>query len=781
MGRSKKVILLIKVAGLSLGLFLIGVICAPRVQFDEPYSKVLYAQDGQLLGGKIAADGQWRFPNLDSVPSVYEQALLRFEDSRFHSHIGVDIRSILRATKQNLKEKRIVSGASTLTMQVCRMSRGNRPRNLTQKFIEVMMAIKLELTHSKSEILTLHASHAPYGGNVVGLEAASWRYYSKDPYKLSLGESALLSVLPNAPSLMHPGKNRQALKDKRDRLLKRLLDVGEITELDYDLALLEDIPERPTPLPRLAPHLLESTFSSKNDNYSLKTTIDTRTQEMAIQTTNFHSEIFQQSDIQNMGILILDTQSGEVLAYVGNVPDAQEQQDVDMVRANRSSGSVLKPILYAAAVDDGTISPTAMMKDVPIQFNGYRPLNYNKKFLGAIKADAALAKSLNVPAASLLKEYGVPRFINKLHSLNFKSITKPAEHYGLTLILGGAEVNLWDLTGAYATMGRVLYNFKNNQSRYYLTDLHPPTITKQNISDSTFAYDPDLFSSAAIHHTFSAMKKVSRPDEEGDWQAFEGIRNISWKTGTSFGHRDAWAVGVTPKYTVGVWVGNADGEGKHDLVGVKKAAPVLFDIFNKLDYPGHFEIPYDDLVKTKICRTTGFAAHRNCTEIDTTYQISSAQGHICPYHIKVHLDKEGNRVNSHCTPTSEMNLTSWLVLPADAAFYYAQTHPEYKAIPAYRKDCQPDQDARVMTVVYPKEKAKIYLPIAADGEQESALFKVAHQDPRAKLYWHLNDTYLGMTEGEHHMPVKASYGLQKITVIDNLGHQTEQAFEITGS
>ncbi len=781
MGRSKKIVLLKKVAGIGLVLFLLGVIFAPRVHFDEPYSKILYAQDGQLLGGKIAADGQWRFPNLDSIPSVYEQALLRFEDRRFHSHNGVDLRSILRAIKQNLKEKRIVSGASTLTMQVCRMSRGNKPRNLSQKLIEVMMAFKLELTHSKEEILSLHASHAPYGGNVVGLEAASWRYYGKDPYKLSLGEAALLSVLPNAPSLMHPGKNRQALKDKRDRLLERLLHTGDISDLDYELALLEAIPKRPTPLPRLAPHLLESTFDKRNENYRLKTTIDPNIQEMANQTANFHSQIFRQSDIQNMGILILDTQSGEVLAYVGNVPDAQEQKDVDMVRANRSSGSVLKPFLYAAAVDDGTISPTSMMKDVPMQFNGYRPLNYNKKFLGAIKADQALAKSLNVPAANLLHKYGVQRFINKLQSLGIKSIDRQAAHYGLTLILGGAEVNLWDLTGAYATMGRIIHNFKNNQSRYYAADLHPPTIIKKDVYNSTFTYDPDLFSAAAIHHTFSAMKKVSRPDEEGDWQAFEGIRNISWKTGTSFGHRDAWAVGVTPKYTVGIWVGNADGEGKHNLVGVKKAAPVLFDIFNKLAFPGQFEIPYDDLVQTKICRTTGFAAHRNCTEIDTTYQINSAQGHICPYHIKVHLDKEGKRVNSHCTPTSEINLTSWLVLPADAAYYYSQTHPEYKTIPAYRKDCQPDQATQVMTVVYPKDKSKIYLPIAADGEQESALFKVAHQDPRAKLYWHLNDTYLGMTEGEHHMPVKASYGIQKITVIDNLGHQTEQAFEITGS
>ena len=688
--------------------------------------------------------------------------------------------SISRAIKQNLKEKRIVSGASTLTMQVCRLSRGSKPRNFFQKIIEMFMSFKLELTKSKEEILAMHASYAPFGGNVVGLEAASWRYYSKSPEKLSLGESALLAVLPNAPSLMHPGKNRTALKEKRDRLLARLKDSETITSHDYELALLEPIPARPKALPRLAPHLLEEILSSTNDLNRALTTIDGDLQAMANQTAEFHSEIFKQSDIQNLAILILDTQTGSVLAYVGNAPQAEQEQDVNMITAKRSSGSVLKPFLFASALDDGILNPTGLVKDVPIQYSGYRPLNYNKKFLGAVKADEALAKSLNVPAVNLLQSYGIQKFINKTNELGISSINKSAGHYGLSLILGGAEVNLWELTGAYATMGRILYNFKNNQSRYYPQDNHSPQVLLKDKKDFGFEYEPNLFSAAAIHHTFTAMKKVNRPNEEGDWQAFEGVRNISWKTGTSYGHRDAWAVGVTPRYTVGVWVGNADGEGRHDLTGVKKAAPILFDVFNKLDFPGHFEIPYDDLVETKICRATGFAAHQNCTQIDTSYQIEHAASQLCPYHTVVHLNDKGQRVNSLCTSVSQMKLTSWLVLPADAAYYYAQRHPEYKPIPNYKSDCLPDEDEQVMSVIYPKPKAKIYLPVAANGKKESAVFKVAHLNPRAKLYWHINNTYLGMTEGQHQMPVKISAGLQNLIVIDNNGRQMEQSFEIIG-
>ena len=229
-----------------------------------------------------------------------------------------------------------------------------------------------------------------------------------------------------------------------------------------------------------------------------------------------------------------------------------------------------------------------------------------------------------------------------------------------------------------------------------------------------------------------------------------------------------------------MWVGNADGEGKHNLTGVTKAAPVLFDIFNKLDYPGHFETPYDDLVETKICRVTGYAAHQNCTVIDTTYQISTARSRLCPYHTKIALDHTGKRVNSLCTTISDLVMTSWMVLPADAAYYYAKRHPEYKPLPTYRSDCRPDKEVPVMSVIYPKKRAKIYLPVDSKGEQESAIFKVAHLNPRAKLYWHINNQYLGMTEGQHQMPVKVSPGLQNLIVIDNNGHQMEQHFEIIG-
>lgn len=762
-----------------LGFGLIAFAVIPTPNFDQPYSQVIYDKEGQLLGGQIAQDGQWRFPMLDSIPELFELALLTFEDKRFYKHHGIDLQSVVRALQQNFKAQKVVSGASTITMQVCRMSRGASSRSLTQKIIEMAMAIKAECLYSKAELLQLHVSHAPFGGNVVGLEAASWRYYSKPPEQLSLAESVMLAVLPNAPALIHPGRNRSALEQKRNRLLKSLLDQQKISQLDYELALLETIPERPKALPRLAPHLLHQVQRDQKGIAKTITTIDRNIQQDALRTAEIFSLEYQQSDIQNLAILVLDTQSGEVLAYVGNSAQTKAQHAVDMIQARRSSGSVLKPFLHAYALDDGLITPQGLVKDIPMHYNGYRPQNYNRTFAGAVKADEALAKSLNIPAVELLKRYDISRFITKLNQQGLTTINKSADHYGLSLILGSADVSLWQLTSAYAGLGRILERYKKEQSRYCATDIRAAHYLPRQKTNSNYSYEPTLISAAAIHHTFEAMQKLSRPNAEGDWESFSSSKKIAWKTGTSYGHRDAWAIGVSPRYTVGVWVGNADGEGKHSLVGVKRAAPVLFDVFNHLDYVGEFETPYDDLVQTVVCNHTGYTTTQHCTNKDTVYQITTAQAQSCPYHQSVHLDQEGYRVSGRCISPSQMQKESYMVLPADEAYYYRKNHPEYRKLPDFRKDCRTEEEL-VMRFIYPDKKAKIYLPKVGDGEKEAAIFKVAHQNPQSKLYWHLNDQYLGMTEGDHSMAIVGEAGAHELVLVDEDGNSVGRGFEIMG-
>ena len=751
--------------------------CLPSPLFNDSYSTVLNDNAGNLIGAKIAKDGQWRFPLIDSIPVSFENAITTFEDKRFRSHFGVDFLALGRAIIQNVKAGQVESGASTLTMQVIRLSRKGKPRTVYQKFIEMILATRLECSYSKNEILQLYSSHAPFGGNVVGLETASWRYFKKAPEKLSIAESAMLAVLPNAPSLIHLSKNRTRLIEKRNRLLQKMMAENLISKEDYELSLLERIPDSPYPLPTIASHLLEYT-NQKTPGKIIHSTIDKTIQKTINDIGNYHHSINAQSDIHNIAILILDTKSGNTLGYMGNASNSKHEASVDMIQANRSSGSVLKPFLYAHMLDEGKILPHTLVKDIPTQIQGYNPKNYNRKFSGATPADMALAMSLNVPAILLLQQYGVQPFIRRLNDVGLTTINKSADHYGLSLILGGAEVSLWELCGAYASLGRILIRFNEDNGKYSTHDIHKPSYIASAYEASDL-YKPKSLSAGSIYNTFKAMQNVLRPNEEGDWQQFESSRPIAWKTGTSYGHRDAWAVGISQDYTIGVWVGNADGEGKHGLVGVSKAGPVLFDVLNRLPGSNYFDEPVDDLIALATCGKSGYLASPYCTPIDTIYTtVQSQNADVCPYHKLIHLDSDQNRVSSKCESPSKMSHVGWFELPPSMAYYYRKQHPEYQKTPAFRLDCLQEASSDLMSFLYPSERAQIYLPVDIDGKRESAIFKATHQDPKSVLYWHLDDEYLGYTEENHSMRIQAEKGVHKVIIVDQLGNSIMQEFEI---
>lgn len=729
--------------------------CLPDPLFTDPYSIVLEDKNGALLGAKISEDGQWRFPMIDSVPKVWETAIIAYEDKRFKSHFGVDPLAIARALISNIKLGHVVSGASTLSMQVIRMSRKGKPRSIGQKIIEAIQALRLELRYSKDEILKLYASHAPFGGNVVGLEAAAWRYYYKAPALLSLSEAATLAVLPNAPGLIHPGRNRSALKKKRNKLLAQLHLEGHVDQMDYDLSLLEELPEKPYALPRLAPHYLEFVHRKTKSDSRKRSSIDGDFQRIVEEvTTSFHQS-YSADGIENIACVILNTQTGKPIAYLGNASRAKQESSVDMNQAKRSSGSVLKPLLYAHMLDEGLILPKTLLLDIPTQIQGYQPRNYHRGFDGAVAADLALSRSLNVPAIHSLKEYGVPRFLDRLRDHQFTTFNNNADYYGLSLILGGGEVTLYELAKVYAHLGGILLMEK----------------------------EEDVLSPGAIYLAFEAMQKVSRPDEEGQWEQFSSSRKMAWKTGTSYGHRDAWAVGVTPEYTIAVWVGNADGEGRNGLVGVKKAGPVLFDVLNRLPETTWFDLPADHLETVITCTKSGHLLGQHCTAPDTSLlPMKYQETRPCPYHKKVFLDKEGYLANNDCTPTYEMEAKTYFVLPPNQSYYYRTKDPDFNPIPSSNPKCQSsslEQDHLPLAFIYPTEAIDILLPIDMDGKQEKVIFKASHNDPKSSIHWHLDDKYLGVTEdGFHTMDIVADQGKHKILIIDQYGNEQVQLFNV---
>ncbi|HSQ35894.1 MAG TPA: transglycosylase domain-containing protein, partial [Candidatus Binatia bacterium] len=417
----------------------------PRRLFDSPVSPLLLAADGRLLDARLAVDEQWRFPRLMSVPQRYFQVLVQTEDRRFFVHPGVDLLAGARALVQNIRRRRIVSGGSTISMQVIRMARKNRGRTYLEKAREIILALRLERSFSKKEILNLYAANAPFGGNIVGIDAASWFYFGRSAEALSWAEAAFLAVLPNDPGLVTTARGRQALQKKRDALLHRLRQRRLLSGLEYSLALAEQVPAGPRPVPRLASHLLATLVAARPGERLFQSTLEPRLQETLLRIVRSEGEQLLNRNIRNLAALIIDNWQGTVVAYVGNVSrsrPAEHGQDIDLIQSPRSTGSILKPFLYAAMLQEGSLTPRTLVSDTRVHFSGYIPENFDRRFRGAVPARDALAWSLNIPAIRMLQAYGIPRFYNLLKKWGMTTLTRPPGGYGLTLILGGAEGTL---------------------------------------------------------------------------------------------------------------------------------------------------------------------------------------------------------------------------------------------------------------------------------------------------------------------------------------------------
>lgn len=766
----------------SLALAIVYYFCLPDKLFDEPYSTVLEARDNNLLSASIAADGQWRFPELNEVPDKFAIALVAYEDKRFFNHPGVDILSMGRAMQQNIAEGKIVSGGSTIDMQVIRLHRKETGRTVLEKVIESVLATRLQFRYSKKEILSLYASHAPFGGNVVGLEAACWRYFGREPKDLSWAEAAMLAVLPNAPALIHPAKNRDRLIRKRNRLLLKLKDTQVIDSLTYELSLTEPIPDEPLPLPRIARHLLIRASADGLAQQKIKSTIDRELQERVEQILDDHYQRLSGNQIHNACAIVLDVETGNVLAYAGNVNSGSiHGQDVDLISAPRSTGSILKPFLFAAMLDDGKILSKTLLPDIPTVISGFAPKNFTREYDGAVPADKALIRSLNVPAVYLLKEYRYERFHALLKNIGLHSLNRPPDHYGLSLILGGAEGNVWEITGIYASMARTLNHYFNypGKMRYDKNDFHAPVYYEQNVKESVIEENSWL-SAAAIYQTMDVLKEVYRPGEETGWRYFKSSKRIAWKTGTSFGFRDGWAIGVTPQYAVGVWVGNADGEGRPGLTGTEAAAPIMFDIFSQLNGNAWFSKPFPEMTEVVTCAKSGQLFGEFCEKPDTVLISKSGQvSGLCQFHKGIHLTANKKyRVHSECESLNHVIQQNWFVLPPVQEYYYKAKNITYQPLPPFRADCQPVQAVVSMDLIYPKPNARIFIPRDLDGEPGSTIFELAHRNAAATVYWHVDGEFIGSTRKVHHMALNPPYGKHILTLVDEAGETLERQFEI---
>lgn len=747
----------------------------PVVHFDDPVSPVLFSAEGRLLGARTAADGQWRFPAGERVPERFYGALIRFEDKRFYAHPGVDPLALARAVRLNLRSGRVRSGGSTLTMQVVRLARKNRPRTYLEKALETVLALRLETRRSKRSILALFAAHAPFGGNIVGLDAASWLYFGRAPDDLSWAEAAFLAVLPNDPSLPATAAGRERLRDKRDRLLSRLRAAGAIAALEDRLARAEPPPPGTRPLPREAPHLLDSLTARPRAVPPFRSFIAADLQRAVTRVAEEHGRRLADRGIRNLAVVVVDNRSAAVAAYVGNVGlerPGEDGQSVDIARSRRSTGSILKPFLYASLLKEGGLTPLTLVPDTPVRFEGFRPENFDRRFRGAVPARAALAWSLNVPAVRELRDYGIPRFENRLRQWGMTTLDRSPDDYGLTLVLGGAEGRLLEIAGLYAKLAQLAAGAPDGGREIRLLRNEPETASKMRELGPASAY-----------LTLQALTAVSRPDDEGFWRNFSSSKWLAWKTGTSFGLRDAWAVGVTPNYTIGVWAGNADGEGRPGLTGLGAAAPVLFDLLGAVDGGGAIVRPPSGLKTLRVCRDSGYLATDLCPAVEAEVPEESRFDAMCAFHQTVHLDETGRfRVDSRCAPVDRMRHESWFVLPPVQEYFYRADHAEYRPLPPFRADCgggpSGERGSRVMSLVYPEPDVSVYVPVGLDGKVGEVVFEAVHREGGATIHWSLDETYLASTRVFHQIGVAPEPGPHRLVLTDDQGRRLTRDFQV---
>ncbi len=758
----------IKTLIILLIVFLGGLLWPRDPVFKNEFSTIVYDYHHIPLSVFTNNSGQWQYPPEKNapIPEKLKQCVLTFEDQWFYRHPGINPFAVARALWQDVRAGKIISGASTITMQVARISHPEK-RTWLNKFWEAYTALWLEVHHSKQEILRMYLTHAPYGGNIVGYRTAGFRYFGKEPGELTWAEAALLAVLPNAPGLMTPGKNRNLLIQKRNRLLKRLIKNNIISMETYKLAVREPIPGHLFPFPRRIPHLASHLASNPAwKGKAVFTTIDASIQNKAKRIAKRQSKYLEQLDIHNLAFLICDTQSGAIRAYVGS-PDFFDRQNngmVDGVRAPRSSGSVLKPFLYALAMDKGLILPESKIRDIPTYYGPFSPSNADKKFRGLIRANDALKFSLNVPAVRLLYSYGQADFYEDLKILGLKHLFRSAGDYGLPLIIGGAEVTVWEMARLYRGLGR-MGRFGN---------LH-------YIKNSTPSNDKQLISQGAAYRILNVLKNLRRPGSEYYLQLLEQERPIAWKTGTSYGQRDAWAIGVTPRWTISVWVGNFNGEGNPQLSGAQSAGPVLFDLFNMLSNDSGkiwFKEPVPALKTETLCAYSGYRATENCPkQIRVKAPVNAPVLKPCPWHKTLFVDDTHSwEVCSLCWTPGKYHTEKKLILPADVAQFLRNSGTIIPQTPEHNPNCPVHQNQNDLQILYPTPGAHLWVPRDYNGKYQRVVARAARAKPDGRIYWYLDERYLGFTQRKNEMALDLSIGKHRLLCLDDEGNQASCTF-----
>ncbi|PKV62894.1 penicillin-binding protein 1C [Pontibacter ramchanderi] len=753
---------------LRYGLYLVLLLCFAftilnhlyPLKVNISYSPVITASDGSVINAFLSRDDKWRMQlEPGEINPVLKKAVLLKEDKYFYYHPGINPFAITRALANNLFQNKKTSGASTITMQVARLLYPQQ-RTYANKLYEMFRALQLEWYYSKDEILQLYLNLVPFGGNIEGVKAASVLYFHQSPKQLSLAQAVTLTVIPNKPSTLRIGEQNERIIEFRNKWLRYYQAQQAFPAAEIEDALLEPLEARRQEAPKVAPHFAYRMYRRYKNQPIIKTTLNRQVQEKVEQLAYNYMQRLRYQNIHNAAVLVINNQTRAVEAYLGSADfnDFAHHGQVDGIRAVRSPGSTLKPFLYATAFDKGLLTPKAVITDVPVDYAGYRPQNYFGNYNGNVTIAHALATSLNVPAVKVLDQLGVHTFVQKLKQAEFSEMKRKGNQLGLSLILGGCDVKLEELTLLYATFA--------NQGMYS---------PARWLQEDTTQQETQLLSPGSAFMVNQILTQLTRPDLPHNAHNSPNLPKIAWKTGTSYGRKDAWSIGYNKKYTVGVWVGNFSGEGVPELNGTDSATPLLFDIFNSIDYnssDGWFQQPKGIGLRA-VCAESGSPANNFCQNqvLDTFIPgISATQKCSHLKRIAVSADKRYSYCTS-CQPA--MGFVQQLYpnyAPELLTFYDAERIP-YKQIPAHNPSC-----SRIF-----KEHAPVITSPAAGMEylleQEERQQLMLHSNPHnevKQVYWYINDQFLRATPANEKVffePQKA--GRYKISCTDDQGQNTD--------
>jgi len=723
------------------------------------YSTIVTDSKGEVIHAFLTKDQKWRMKTeLEEISPLLRKTIVEKEDKYFYSHPGINALAIGRAFVKNIFRLKRTSGASTITMQV---ARALEPKKTTyfNKVIEMFRALQLEFKYSKNEILQLYLNLVPYGGNIEGVKSASILYFKKNPDHLSLAEITALSIIPNRPSTLVMGKHNDRIVQERNRWLQQFAKDKVFTQKEIRDAISEPLTATRGTVPQLVPHLAWK-LKQEGGGDIIKTNIELNTQLKTEKLVADYSRILTLKNIRNAAVIIINNQTHNVITYVGsaNFTDTIDAGQVNGAKAIRQPGSTLKPLLYGLCIDDGLMTPKTVITDVPVNYSGYAPENYDKQFNGYVTIEYALAHSLNIPAVKSLQMLGKDQFTQKLIDCNFKQIKKDQRKLGLSMILGGCGASLEELAGLYTI-------FANNGK------FTPPNYTQTPSSSNRGV---TIISPAATFMINDILSQVNRPDFPLNWQSTEHMPKIAWKTGTSYGRRDAWSIGYNKKYTVGIWTGNFSALGIPELSGANIATPLLFKIFNTIDYDSDeewFTQPKDCDIRM-VCSETGLPPGDHCTSTVTDYfipLISTTQLCNNMQEVALSADEKISYCKS-CMPASGYKKKWYKVIPPEMQRYYDERHIVYEHIPPHNPDCERVFKEGGPSVLSPRNGSEYYIN---KKHPEPLELSCNVGNDVHKVYWYINDQFFKSGEAHNHQFFVPEEGPVKISCTDDKGRNRD--------